>query len=581
MVSGNMQLGGVEYNTDKGNVSYSILGLSGSAWYQLEASRAVNQAVGRVIRHANDYGAILLCDTRFDNPTFKKELSVWLQPFIKTFKNFGEITKDVSCFFRAAAKMLPPPNTRLSPGAGKMSEYKAPPPVAASFDTFARFTNNRAVDHSSNQGVSNKTIAVSEWSPDDYKSAPSSSRETTTGDLFGALERQTQVKEALATESFKKFAEGVKHYNRTKQFDDMFDVLMEVFLGSENLHPLFLVTKYCGRSHDGLKQVRNSLSPLQGFHCAPFASLSPSTLEFASVTAWVRIGLTAAILVLKNSSCQNKCNHFNLEVECLGILFVCTLEIPIRDTKGCGTAVILCVGTVVQTTVGEDPSHVRYEQPSYRVVSRLQSSVSGSLHSSVTLLTLVFLATGFHPVSWIPGILSTGITLTPSLKHVRPGFESPGCGYQHGMACLDLYVEQILCLRVKHHPGDVLLGHLRQLVGKHILESYEPEDHLLGDWSSQGVTHHMELDDALLLFLLSGFIPRCVLWEHRLTNHPSQQSYMFNSATIWATVDNITDLWPNHVNTFQSCDNLSYYLFWDIFNRFNGPPFFCFRSRDT
>nr|CAD7194019.1 unnamed protein product [Timema douglasi] len=214
-------------------------GLSGSAWYQLEASRAVNQAVGRVIRHANDYGAILLCDTRFDSPTFKKELSVWLQPFIKTFKNFGEITKD-----------LPPPNTRLSPGAGKMSEYKAPPPVAASFDTFARFTNNRAVDHSSNQGVSNKTIAVSEWSPDDYKSSPSSSHETTTGDLFGALERQTQVidfndvKEALATESFKKFAEGVKHYNHTKQFDDMFDVLMEVFLGSENLHPLFLGEKY-------------------------------------------------------------------------------------------------------------------------------------------------------------------------------------------------------------------------------------------------------------------------------------------------------------------------------------------------
>ncbi|CAG2066243.1 unnamed protein product, partial [Timema podura] len=180
--------------TDKGHVSYSAtLGLSGSAWYQLEASRAVNQAVGRVIRHANDYGAILLCDTRFDNPTFKKELSVWLQPFIKTFKNFGEITKDVSCFFRAAAKMLPPPNTRHSPGAGKMSEYKPPPPVAASFDTFARFTNNRAVDHSSNQGVSNKTNAVSEWSPDDYKSSPSSSRETTTGDLFGALERQTQV----------------------------------------------------------------------------------------------------------------------------------------------------------------------------------------------------------------------------------------------------------------------------------------------------------------------------------------------------------------------------------------------------
>ena len=35
--------------------------LSGSQWYTQEASRAVNQALGRVIRHINDFGAILLC----------------------------------------------------------------------------------------------------------------------------------------------------------------------------------------------------------------------------------------------------------------------------------------------------------------------------------------------------------------------------------------------------------------------------------------------------------------------------------------------------------------------------------------
>jgi len=38
--------------------------LSGNEWYKQQASRAVNQAIGRVIRHKEDFGAIILCDTR-------------------------------------------------------------------------------------------------------------------------------------------------------------------------------------------------------------------------------------------------------------------------------------------------------------------------------------------------------------------------------------------------------------------------------------------------------------------------------------------------------------------------------------
>lgn len=38
--------------------------LTGEDWYNQQALRAVNQAVGRVIRHRHDYGAIIFCDER-------------------------------------------------------------------------------------------------------------------------------------------------------------------------------------------------------------------------------------------------------------------------------------------------------------------------------------------------------------------------------------------------------------------------------------------------------------------------------------------------------------------------------------
>ena len=77
-------------------------GLSGREWYKQQASRAVNQAIGRVIRHKNDYGAIILCDKRFDAPAALKQLPKWVQPSVKVHANFGSSLKDLIVFFKEA-----------------------------------------------------------------------------------------------------------------------------------------------------------------------------------------------------------------------------------------------------------------------------------------------------------------------------------------------------------------------------------------------------------------------------------------------------------------------------------------------
>lgn len=72
-------------------------GLSGQAWYNQAASRAVNQAIGRVIRHKNDWGAIFLLDDRFLLDQQVAQLSSWVKPnVIKFSDNLGQQPKSNS-----------------------------------------------------------------------------------------------------------------------------------------------------------------------------------------------------------------------------------------------------------------------------------------------------------------------------------------------------------------------------------------------------------------------------------------------------------------------------------------------------
>ncbi|KAM4610026.1 regulator of telomere elongation helicase 1 [Polymixia lowei] len=81
--------------------------LSGQEWYRQQASRAVNQAIGRIIRHKEDYGAVFLCDQRFRHQDARAQLPSWLKPFVRKYENFGYLVRDVTQFFRVAQKMRP------------------------------------------------------------------------------------------------------------------------------------------------------------------------------------------------------------------------------------------------------------------------------------------------------------------------------------------------------------------------------------------------------------------------------------------------------------------------------------------
>ncbi|GFP88878.1 regulator of telomere elongation helicase 1 [Phtheirospermum japonicum] len=78
-----------------------IKGLTGEEWYTQQASRAVNQAVGRVIRHKHDYGAIIFCDERRKYHYGYNLMSKYVSLFL-SYSKFGDVVYTLTRFFRDA-----------------------------------------------------------------------------------------------------------------------------------------------------------------------------------------------------------------------------------------------------------------------------------------------------------------------------------------------------------------------------------------------------------------------------------------------------------------------------------------------
>ncbi|WVW82792.1 hypothetical protein I302_104803 [Kwoniella bestiolae CBS 10118] len=68
--------------------------------YENLCMRAVNQSIGRAIRHANDYATILLVDKRYGSPRLKNKLPKWIGQDVKIQNDFGSVARNVALFFR-------------------------------------------------------------------------------------------------------------------------------------------------------------------------------------------------------------------------------------------------------------------------------------------------------------------------------------------------------------------------------------------------------------------------------------------------------------------------------------------------
>eukprot|EP01053_Blabericola_migrator_P003228 Blabericola_migrator_1__3227@NODE_194_length_11541_cov_124_962524_g167_i0_p2_GENE_NODE_194_length_11541_cov_124_962524_g167_i0NODE_194_length_11541_cov_124_962524_g167_i0_p2_ORF_typecomplete_len1193_score203_07Helicase_C_2/PF13307_6/9_8e47DEAD_2/PF06733_15/4e36ResIII/PF04851_15/8e06DEAD/PF00270_29/0_00014DEAD/PF00270_29/46DEAD/PF00270_29/2_5e03AAA_11/PF13086_6/9_8e06AAA_11/PF13086_6/3_2e03AAA_22/PF13401_6/7_3AAA_22/PF13401_6/1_4PhoH/PF02562_16/0_0076PhoH/PF02562_16/2_6e03AAA_30/PF13604_6/7_6DUF2 len=86
--------------------------LNGKTWYGKQASMAVNQAAGRVIRHKDDWGALIFIDYRYSYIDRYNEISSWITGIMSRHRGrqpcvWSEVREDFVSFFNAKKKSAP------------------------------------------------------------------------------------------------------------------------------------------------------------------------------------------------------------------------------------------------------------------------------------------------------------------------------------------------------------------------------------------------------------------------------------------------------------------------------------------
>ncbi|KRZ94720.1 Fanconi anemia group J -like protein [Trichinella sp. T8] len=77
-------------------VQHSLI--SGDEWLEIQAYRALNQALGRCLRHKMDWGALLLVDSRFNQSKHLSGLSTWIRRNLYHYSKFSEMLNSLQEF---------------------------------------------------------------------------------------------------------------------------------------------------------------------------------------------------------------------------------------------------------------------------------------------------------------------------------------------------------------------------------------------------------------------------------------------------------------------------------------------------
>ncbi|OZJ04668.1 hypothetical protein BZG36_02880 [Bifiguratus adelaidae] len=237
--------------------------INGTDWYKQQAIRAVNQAVGRVVRHRHDYGAIILLDERFASSNILNQLSLWVRPFVKVYHGFGEAYSQLTKFFKSMNAREVPSSSGAS---STLPSLEAPSSLPMSTDQSdsgciaLRLSKERKRDayaalrdqrpaQANDDGVLQKDLGNSSGISL-MKNGKEETTRSTSEPTSAAKTYMRNVKSTLGTPGYREFQKILTKYKmKEKALEEVADALSKLFTSHQHIELLhdfqaFVPSKY-------------------------------------------------------------------------------------------------------------------------------------------------------------------------------------------------------------------------------------------------------------------------------------------------------------------------------------------------
>lgn len=86
---------------DSESVRQAAAKAAGRDFFENSCMRAVNQCIGRAIRHRNDYAAIIMLDRRYETRRIQGKLPAWIRQSLVSGEKSSTIQDDLTSFFKS------------------------------------------------------------------------------------------------------------------------------------------------------------------------------------------------------------------------------------------------------------------------------------------------------------------------------------------------------------------------------------------------------------------------------------------------------------------------------------------------